>query len=136
MKRIGHIPVAIDSFFWMELLFLGIIYLEIFLDQKVWIFFFLESFNLWRLLLISALCHQTKTPISFWCRWKLNLRSLIQPSETLPVELTRTHKKKKKIWMWRLTHKTKKKSYVYEASLPFHCNLMNLYTGRTFKIDP
>ena len=38
-----------------------------------------------------ALYHQTKTPISFWCKRGLNPRSLIQPSETLPVELTRTH---------------------------------------------
>ena len=38
-----------------------------------------------------ALYHQTKTPISFWCRRELNPRSLIQPSETLPVELTKTH---------------------------------------------
>ena len=37
-----------------------------------------------------ALYHQTKTPISFWCRWGLNPRSLIQPLETLPVELTET----------------------------------------------
>ena len=37
------------------------------------------------------LYHQTKTPISFWCRWELNPRSLIQPSETLPVKLTGTH---------------------------------------------
>ena len=34
-----------------------------------------------------ALCHQTKTPISFWCKRGLNPRSLIQLSETLPVEL-------------------------------------------------
>ena len=27
----------------------------------------------------------------FWCRRVLNLRSLIQPSETLLVELTETH---------------------------------------------
>ena len=38
-----------------------------------------------------ALYHQTKTPISFWRRWGLNLKSLIQPSETLPVELAGTH---------------------------------------------
>ena len=38
-----------------------------------------------------AFCHQTKTPISFWCRRGLNPKSLIQPSETLPVELVRTH---------------------------------------------
>ena len=54
-------------------------------------FFFRESFNLWHLLLMIALYHQTKTPISFWCRRGLNSRSLIQPSETLPVELTETH---------------------------------------------
>ena len=30
--------------------------------------------------------------ISFWCRRGLNSRSLIQLSETLPVELIRTHK--------------------------------------------
>ena len=54
-------------------------------------FFFRKSFNLWRPLPIIALYHQTKTPISFWCRQGLNPRSLIQPSETLPVELTGTH---------------------------------------------
>ena len=60
-------------------------------------FFFWESFNLWRQLLLITLYHQTKTPISFWCRRGLNLRSLIQPSETLPVELIETKKKKKKL---------------------------------------
>ena len=54
-------------------------------------FFFLESFNLWRPLLIIALYYQTKTPISFWCMRWMNPRSLIQPSETLPIELTGTH---------------------------------------------
>ena len=34
---------------------------------------------------------QTKTPIGFWCRRGLNPISLIQPLETLPVKLTRTH---------------------------------------------
>ena len=55
-------------------------------------FFFRESFNLWHPLLMIALYHQTKIPISFWCRRGLNHRSLIQPSETLLVELTGTHK--------------------------------------------
>ena len=55
------------------------------------IFFFLESFNLWRPLLVIAIYHQTKTLISFWCRQRLNPKSLIQPSETLPIELTWTH---------------------------------------------
>ena len=41
--------------------------------------------------LMIVLYHQTKIPISFLCRWELNLRSLIQPSETLPVELIETH---------------------------------------------
>ena len=36
--------------------------------------------------------HQTKTLIGFWCRRGLNPRFVIQPSETLPVELTETHK--------------------------------------------
>ena len=56
-------------------------------------FFFLrerESFNLWRLLLMIVLYHQTKSSINFWCRRGLNPRSLIQPSETLPVELIGT----------------------------------------------
>ena len=55
------------------------------------LFFFLESFNLWRPLLMIALYHQTKTPISFLCRRGLNLRSFIQSLETLPVKLTGTH---------------------------------------------
>ena len=35
--------------------------------------------------------HQTKTLIDFWCMRDLNLRFLIQPSETLLIELTKTH---------------------------------------------
>ena len=61
------------------------------------IFVFWGNFNLWRSLLMVALYHQTKTPISFWCSRELNLRSLIQPSDTLPIELTRTHEYKA-IW--------------------------------------
>ena len=38
-----------------------------------------------------TLYYQTKTSISFWCKWGLNPRSLIQPSDTLPVELIETH---------------------------------------------
>ena len=38
-----------------------------------------------------AIYHQTKTPVNFWCMRGLNLRSLMQPSETLPVKLTETH---------------------------------------------
>ena len=51
-----------------------------------------ESFNLWRPLLMIALYFQTKTSISFWCKRGLNPRSLIQPLETLPVELIETHR--------------------------------------------
>ena len=58
---------------------------------SIYLFIFLESFNLWRPLLMIALYHQTKTPISFLCSRGLNLKSLIQLSETLPVKLTRTH---------------------------------------------
>ena len=39
-----------------------------------------------------AIYNQTKTSISFLYKWKLNPRSPIQPSGTLPVELTKTHK--------------------------------------------
>ena len=40
-----------------------------------------------------TLYHQTNTPISFWYRRRLNLKSLIQPSETLSVELIGTYLK-------------------------------------------
>ena len=35
--------------------------------------------------------YQTKTPNKFWYKWRLNPKSFIQPLETLPVELTKTH---------------------------------------------
>ena len=61
-----------------------------------WFFFFfgLESFNIWCLLLIMVSHHQAKKPISFLCRQRLNPISLIQQSETLPIELNGTHHKK------------------------------------------
>ena len=37
------------------------------------------------------------TPISFWCRRELNPKSLTQPLEILPVELTKIHYQ---IWKW------------------------------------
>ena len=43
-------------------------------------------------LLMIALYYQIKISIKFWYKWGLNPRSLIQPSETLSVELTRTHR--------------------------------------------
>ena len=38
-----------------------------------------------------TLSHQIKTLIDFWCRLELNSKSLIQPSEILPVKLTGTY---------------------------------------------
>ena len=65
------------------------------MTKQVFFFFFFvflrENFNLWHPLLMIALYHQTKTPISFWYRQGLNPRSLIQPSKSLPIELTGTH---------------------------------------------
>ena len=46
------------------------------------------SFLIYRL---STYDHQTKKPIGFWYKKELNLKSLIQLLETLPIELTRTH---------------------------------------------
>ena len=46
------------------------------LTQTLFFFFFWESFNLWCPHLIIVFYHQTKKPINFWCRWRLNLRSL------------------------------------------------------------
>ena len=54
-------------------------------------FFFKENFNLCRPFFMIALYHQIKILISFWCRRGLNPKFLIQLSETLPLELTRTH---------------------------------------------
>ena len=59
------------------------------LQIKPFIIFFRESFNLWRPLLMISLYNQTKTTINFWCRRGLNPKSLIQPSEILPVKLTK-----------------------------------------------
>ena len=38
-----------------------------------------------------ALYHHRNIPNSFWCRQRLYLRSLIQLSKILLIELTRTH---------------------------------------------
>ena len=35
------------------------------------IIFFIESFNIWVLLLMIAIYHQIKTPTDFWCRQRL-----------------------------------------------------------------
>ena len=50
---------------------------------------------------MKTLYHQTKTPIGFWCKWRLNGRFLIQRSKTLPVELTEVHKGEH-IWVQRI----------------------------------
>lgn len=49
-------------------------------------------------LLIITIYHQAdtsislaNTSISFWYKWRLNLKSLIKKLKTLPIELTRTH---------------------------------------------
>ena len=39
----------------------------------------------------DILYHHNKTLIGFWCRQGLNVRSLIQPSKTLSVELIGTY---------------------------------------------
>ena len=39
--------------------------------------FLKENFNLWYPFFMIVLYYQTKTPISFWCRWGLNPISLI-----------------------------------------------------------
>ena len=57
-----------------------------------WFFFFIKNnFNLWRPLLIITFYYHIKISIGFWYRRKLNIGSLIQPLDILPVELTRTH---------------------------------------------
>ena len=40
-----------------------------------------------------AIYYQIKTLIDFWCRWRLNPRSLIKLRETLSFELTGTHER-------------------------------------------
>ena len=64
---------------------------------------------------MSALYHQTKTLISFWCRRELNPRTLIQPLETLPVELTETQKQKKQ--------KKEKKKFIHMN----HCRSLRAF---------
>ena len=57
-------------------------------------FFFFREFQPMGSAPNDTLYHQTKTPIGFWCKQGLNFRSLIQLSETLPVELTGTPQNK------------------------------------------
>ena len=95
-------------------LFTYILYLILFLNKRF--FFFLGSFNLWRPLLIIIFYHQTKILISFWCRRGLNPISLIQPSETLPVELTGIHINLCKCYMALLCY-FKKQQYHHKDTL-------------------
>ena len=57
--------------------------------------------------MMIALYHPAKTPISFWCKWGLNPKSLIWWQEILTIELTRTLMKHKFIELpisrWRST---------------------------------
>ena len=41
-------------------------------DLTIFIYIFLESFNLWRSLLMIVLYHQTKIPLDFWCRIQIS----------------------------------------------------------------
>ena len=86
----SHSVFFVHIFLWL-VLFLKIKYWSVhtqIFNKKCaifWFFFFFvfwESFNLWRPYLMIALYYQTKTPINFWYRQRLNFRSLIQPSET------------------------------------------------------
>ena len=52
---------------------------------------FWQNFNLWRTLLVIDFFIYIKTPIDFLYKWGLNLRSLIQLSNSLSVELTGTN---------------------------------------------
>ena len=61
-------------------------HVEFLVAQLVGKFFFFREFQP----MVFAY-HQSKTPISFWYRRRLNPRSLIQLSETLSVELTGIH---------------------------------------------
>ena len=58
---------------------------------KFFIYLFYFYFYLFFMFLMIAHYHQTKTSIGFWCKRGLNPRSLIQPLETLPVELIEIH---------------------------------------------
>ena len=41
------------------------------------------------IIIIITLYDQTKTPISFWCRWRLTHGSFIQLLKTLPVDMSK-----------------------------------------------
>ena len=57
-------------------------------SRRVIFFFFLESFDVWRIPLMITFYHQTKRPIDFLYKRGLNPKSLLQSSETLQIELT------------------------------------------------
>ena len=60
-------------------------------NRVFFFFFFKREFQYMTFAPDNVFYQQTKTPIGFWCRRRLNLKSLIQPLETLPVELTGIH---------------------------------------------
>ena len=85
--------------------------------------------------------HQTKTLISFWCRRGLNPRSLIQLSETLQVELIRTHNNKrfwlssfKLLFMFEILIYIYIYMYVCMYVYVFMYNLATLIVGRIIDI--
>ena len=53
--------------------------------------FFFKRVSTYNICFDDAFYYQIKTPIDFWYRRELNSKSLIQPSETLLIELTKTH---------------------------------------------
>ena len=75
--------------------------------QKLWTSSFYGSLNgpsLKSILLMIVLYHQTKTPINFLCRQRLNHKSLIQLSKSLPVKLTETHNKNTKVGIQKIRY--------------------------------
>lgn len=64
---------------------------QMYIKEKIYIFFLIEFQFMTSAFDNCTLYYQTKTPIGFWCKWRFNLKSLIKPSETLPVELAQIH---------------------------------------------
>ena len=69
------------------LLFMGHTTLVYIIYKFLWFFLFIKFQPIRSACHDCDFYHQTKTPISFLCRRKSNFWSLIQPSETLLVEL-------------------------------------------------
>ena len=74
---------------WIIYLFLKLYY--IYMKNAIF-FFFKREFQLMASAPDNSSLLSDQDTNQFWCRRGLNPRSLIQPSEILPVELTRTHR--------------------------------------------